>query len=59
MSIPSGFCGTGFSSLNAAFIIALVIDLFCQVRATISRFPDRSDGKWHTDIHVFLNLAVL
>jgi len=30
-TFPSGFCGAGFSSLNVAFIIALVIDLFCQI----------------------------
>jgi hypothetical protein len=41
-TIPNGLCGTG---LNAAFIIALVIDLFCQVRVTISHLPVRSDGK--------------
>ena len=30
-TIPSGFCGAGFSSLNAAFIISLLVDLGWQV----------------------------
>ncbi|KAI0783344.1 hypothetical protein C8Q75DRAFT_795505 [Abortiporus biennis] len=29
-TIPSGFCTTGFSSLNAAFIISLCVDLVFQ-----------------------------
>lgn len=33
-SIPSGFCATGFSSLNVAFIAGLCIDLVFQVRAS-------------------------
>lgn len=31
-SFPVGFCSAGFSSLNAAFIISLLVDLVCQVR---------------------------
>lgn len=31
-SIPGGFCATGFSSLNVAFIAGLCIDLVFQVR---------------------------
>lgn len=30
-SFPSGFCSTGFSNLNAAFIVALLVDLGFQV----------------------------
>jgi len=30
-SFPSGFCASGFSSLNAAFIGSLMIDLVCQM----------------------------
>jgi len=30
-SIPSGFCATGSSSLNAAFIISLSVDIICQL----------------------------
>jgi len=30
-SIPSGFCGLGFSSLNIAFIVSLLVDLVFQV----------------------------
>jgi len=30
-SIPSGFCASGFSSLNAAFIISLMVDLGFQI----------------------------
>jgi len=30
-SFPGGFCSTGFSSLNAAFIISLMIDLGFQI----------------------------
>jgi len=30
-TIPSGFCASGFSSLNAAFIGSLMIDLLCQM----------------------------
>jgi hypothetical protein len=32
-SFPVGFCSAGFSSLNAAFIISLLVDLVFQVRA--------------------------
>jgi len=32
-NIPSGFCATGFSSLRAAFIISLLIDLVFQLYA--------------------------
>lgn len=31
-SFPSGFCTTGFASLNIAFIISLLVDLVFQVR---------------------------
>ena len=31
-SFPSGFCVSGFSSLNAAFIVGLLVDLVFQVR---------------------------
>lgn len=31
VSIPDGFCGSGFSSLNAAFIISLLVDLGFQL----------------------------
>lgn len=31
-TIPGGFCATGFSSLNVAFIAGLSIDLVFQVR---------------------------
>ncbi len=31
VSIPNGFCGSGFSSLNAAFIVSLLVDLGFQV----------------------------
>jgi len=30
-SMPSGFCASGFASLNAAFIGGLMIDLVCQM----------------------------
>lgn len=30
-TIPSIFCTTAFASINVAFIIALVVDLFCQI----------------------------
>ena len=30
-SLPSGFCTTGFSSLNAAWIVSLLVDLVFQV----------------------------
>ncbi|KAJ7597335.1 hypothetical protein C8J56DRAFT_315887 [Mycena floridula] len=30
-SMPSGFCLAGFSSLNTAFIISLMVDLVCQL----------------------------
>jgi len=30
-SMPSGFCFAGFSSLNTAFIIGLLVDLVCQL----------------------------
>ncbi len=30
-TFPSGFCTTGFSNLNAAFIVSLLIDLGFQV----------------------------
>jgi hypothetical protein len=30
-SFPAGFCTAGFSSLNTAFIISLLVDLVCQV----------------------------
>ena len=29
-SLPSGFCGMGFSSLNTAFILSLLVDLVIQ-----------------------------
>jgi len=29
-SLPSGFCTLGFSSLNTAFIVSLLVDLVCQ-----------------------------
>ena len=32
-SFPSGFCASGFSNLNAAFIGGLAVDLVFQVRA--------------------------
>ncbi|KAL1669093.1 hypothetical protein GGF50DRAFT_45075 [Schizophyllum commune] len=31
VSMPSGFCTTGFSSINVAFIISLLVDLGCQM----------------------------
>jgi len=30
-SLPGGFCAMGFSSLNVAFIVSLLIDLVFQV----------------------------
>ncbi|RDB28726.1 hypothetical protein Hypma_015978 [Hypsizygus marmoreus] len=30
-SLPSGFCVAGFSSLNVAFIVSLLVDIVCQV----------------------------
>jgi len=30
-SFPSGFCVAGFSSLNVAFIVSLLVDLVCQL----------------------------
>jgi len=30
-SLPSGFCATGFSSLNTAFILSLLVDIVCQL----------------------------
>jgi hypothetical protein len=30
-SFPSGFCTSGFASLNTAFIFSLLIDLGCQI----------------------------
>jgi len=30
-SLPSGFCATGFSSLNTAFIVSLLVDIACQL----------------------------
>jgi len=30
-SFPSGFCLSGFSSLNTAFIISLMVDIVCQL----------------------------
>lgn len=32
-SIPSGFCGAGFNSLNIAFIISLLVDVVFQVNS--------------------------
>lgn len=34
-SLPDGFCGAGFSSLNAAFIIGLLVDLVFQVKFSV------------------------
>ena len=33
-TLPTTFCTAGFASLNAAFIICLLVDLACQVRVT-------------------------
>lgn len=30
-SLPSTFCTTGFASLNSAFIVALLVDIVCQI----------------------------
>ncbi|KAG6842393.1 hypothetical protein C0991_007523 [Blastosporella zonata] len=30
-SLPAAFCTTGFSSLNIAFIISLLVDIVCQI----------------------------
>ena len=31
VSLPTAFCSLGFAGLNAAFIISLLVDIFCQV----------------------------
>jgi hypothetical protein len=31
-TLPTGFCSAGYTSLNAAFIISLLVDLVFQVR---------------------------
>lgn len=56
-TIPSIFCTTAFASINVAFIIALVVDLFCQVHMIFyaSWFFLMHDV---IDIHVFFNLAI-
>ena len=43
-SIPNGFCATGFSSLNVAFIAGLCIDLVFQVRVPICSAQKNSLG---------------
>lgn len=39
-SFPAGFCTSGFSNLNAAFIVSLLIDLGFQV-STLTRLLGR------------------
>lgn len=36
--MPGGFCAAGFSNLNAAFIVCLLVDLVFQVRGPSSEF---------------------
>lgn len=64
-SFPSGFCASGFSSLNAAFIVGLVIDLVFQVRirSRLCYRGARTDEGWHarscdTDVHVLHGVAL-
>ena len=43
-SFPVGFCSAGYASLNAAFIIGLLVDLVFQVRSTDHRLCRRALG---------------
>jgi hypothetical protein len=44
-NLPSGFCSVGYSTLNWTFIIALLIDLACQIYMTFMnwRFTKRTE----------------
>ena len=52
-SLPSGFCGMGFSSLNTAFILSLLVDLVIQ--ASSPRPPANST----LDVYVLFDMAFL
>ena len=45
-TIPSGFCGAGFSSLNAAFIISLLVGFSCAGNTTCASLQ----LDWYTDV---------
>ena len=59
-NIPSGFCASGYSSLRAAFIVSLLIDLVFQVCLMIDEcLFDLGLTRLDTAVFVFPDLAVL
>ncbi len=52
--MPGGFCAAGFSNLNAAFIVCLLVDLVFQVRGP-SEFVFADVGSFSIISSVILN----
>lgn len=60
-SFPSGFCASGFSSLYAAFVISLLVDLVFQVRDYTLQYALHSSQLIVPcpGLHALLELAIL
>lgn len=62
-ALPAGFCTAGFSSLNTAFIVGLLVDLGFQVTsiATVTYICDAHlfYSFFFADVHDVLELAIL